>query len=103
MGTVHAFKSRSPKEISELFDFIMARPDLAVDAPQGLAQRSADLTKMFDSDWQTRLATLSSYMGENTCVMLIDFNATYSKRVFITNVKGTFFGMSESEEASKRR
>jgi hypothetical protein len=24
------------------------------------------------------------------------------KRVFITNVKGTFFGMSESEEASKR-
>jgi len=24
-------------------------------------------------------------------------------RVFITNVKGTFFGMSESEEASKRR
>ena len=23
--------------------------------------------------------------------------------VFITNVKGTFFGMSESEEASKRR
>ena len=23
------------------------------------------------------------------------------KRVFITNVKGTFFGMSESEEASK--
>ena len=26
-----------------------------------------------------------------------------SKRVFITNVKGTFFGMSESEEASKRR
>jgi hypothetical protein len=26
-----------------------------------------------------------------------------SKRVFITNVKGTFFGMSESEESSKRR
>jgi hypothetical protein len=26
-----------------------------------------------------------------------------SKRVFITNVKGTFLGMSESEEASKRR
>ncbi len=25
------------------------------------------------------------------------------KRVFITNVKATFFGMSESEEASKRR
>jgi hypothetical protein len=25
------------------------------------------------------------------------------KRGFITNVKGTFFGMSESEEASKRR
>ena len=45
MGTVHSFKSRSPKEISTLFDFIMARPDLAVDAPQGLAKRSADLTK----------------------------------------------------------
>ncbi len=28
---------------------------------------------------------------------------TLCKRVFITNVKGTFFGMSESEEASKRR
>ncbi len=26
-----------------------------------------------------------------------------SKRVFITDVKGTFLGMSESEEASKRR
>ncbi len=25
------------------------------------------------------------------------------KRVFITHVKGTFLGMSESEEASKRR
>ena len=35
---VRAYKSRSPKEISALFDFIMARPDLAVDAPQGLAQ-----------------------------------------------------------------
>ena len=28
---------------------------------------------------------------------------TQCERVFITNVKGTFFGMSESEEASKRR
>jgi hypothetical protein len=26
---------------------------------------------------------------------------TSGKRVFVTNVKGTFFGMSESEEASK--
>jgi hypothetical protein len=33
-----------------------------------------------------------SVSGTNNC-----------KRVFITNVKGTFFGMSESEEASKRR
>ena len=30
-------------------------------------------------------------------------NSAECKRVFITNVKGTFFGMSESEEASKRR
>jgi hypothetical protein len=30
-------------------------------------------------------------------------DALISIRVFITNVKGTFFGMSESEEASKRR
>jgi hypothetical protein len=29
--------------------------------------------------------------------------ATRIMRVFITNVKGTFLGMSESEEASKRR
>ena len=37
--------------------------------------------------------------------LFVDFNrvATVCKRVFITNVKGTFFGMSESEEASKRR
>jgi hypothetical protein len=28
---------------------------------------------------------------------------TLIKRVFITNVKGTFFGMSESAEASKGR
>ena len=27
----------------------------------------------------------------------------WGNRVFITNVKGTFLGMSESEEASKRR
>ena len=27
----------------------------------------------------------------------------WGERVFITNVKGTFLGMSESEEASKRR
>ncbi len=30
-------------------------------------------------------------------------HATQGKWVFITNVKGTFLGMSESEEASKRR
>jgi hypothetical protein len=29
--------------------------------------------------------------------------ALRGKRVFITAVKGTFFGMSESREASKRR
>lgn len=33
----------------------------------------------------------------------VDMTTASSKRVFITNVKGTFFGMSESEEASKRR
>ena len=77
---VRAYKSRSPKEISAFVDFIMARPDLAVDAPQGLAQRSGvstNLTKMFDSDWQTFLATLSSYMGENARDILADFDATY--------------------------
>jgi len=77
---VRAYKSRSPKEISAFVDFIMARPDLAVDAPQGLAQRSGvstNLTKMFDSDWQTFLATISSYMGENARDMLADFDATY--------------------------
>ena len=38
-------------------------------------------------------------------VWWVSFSAdiSSSKRVFITNVKGTFFGMSESEEASKRR
>ena len=36
----------------------------------------------------------------------VDYSMTGSiliKRMFITNVKGTFLGMSESEEASKRR
>ena len=40
------------------------------------------------------------------CIYLHIFIYTYiymGKRVFITNVKGTFLGMSESEEASKRR
>jgi len=32
-----------------------------------------------------------------------DAAAAFGKGVFITNVKGTFLGMSESEEASKRR
>jgi hypothetical protein len=44
-----------------------------------------------------------------TCVYVYVINKHYyyyyyrGKRVFITNVKGTFLGMSESEEASKRR
>jgi len=46
--------------------------------------------------------------GDAFCAMLQAAAAkaaksTVSKRVFITNVKGTFLGMSESEEASKRR
>jgi len=37
------------------------------------------------------------------CVPQMTIQArTAVKRVFITNVKGTFLGMSESEEASKR-
>ena len=32
-----------------------------------------------------------------------EFFVQRGKRVFITNVKGTFLGMSESEETSKRR
>jgi len=61
-------KSRSPKEISALVDFIMAHPDAAVDAPRGQAQRSGvstNLIKTFHSDWQTFLTTISSYMGKN--------------------------------------
>jgi hypothetical protein len=50
LGRVRSLKSRSPKEVSALVDrLIMARPDLAVDAPQGLLQRagvSTNLTKM---------------------------------------------------------
>ncbi len=34
------------------------------------------------------------------CILYVHYAV---KRVFVTNVKGTFFGMSESEEASKRR
>ena len=35
------------------------------------------------------------------CMGSIKKELTSGKRVFVTNVKGTFFGMSESEEASK--
>ena len=35
--------------------------------------------------------------------MYDDEDDTRGIRVFITYVKGTFFGMSESEKASKRR
>ena len=60
---VRAYKSRSPKEISALVDFIMAHPDSVVDAPRGLAQHSGvstNLTKMFVSDRQTFRVTISS-------------------------------------------
>jgi hypothetical protein len=40
-----------------------------------------------------------AFVSECVCV----WGGVRGKRVFITNVKGTFFGMSESEEASKRR
>ena len=64
LGRVRSLKSRSPKEVSALVDrLIMARPDLAVDAPQGLLQRagvSTNLTKMFVSDRQTFRVTISS-------------------------------------------
>ena len=40
------------------------------------------------------------YVHISICILYVHYAV---KRVFITNVKGTFFGMSESEEASKRR
>ena len=40
------------------------------------------------------------YIHIRICILYVHYAV---KRVFITNVKGTFFGMSESEEASKRR
>ena len=40
------------------------------------------------------------YIQIRICILYVHYAV---KRVFITNVKGTFFGMSESEEASKRR
>ena len=43
----------------------------------------------------------SSHVGEDAETNEGDGKVV--KRVFITNVKGTFLGMSESEEASKRR
>ena len=45
---------------------------------------------------------------ELTCILasvasVVGISLDWGTRVFITNVKGTFLGMSESEEASKRR
>jgi hypothetical protein len=48
--------------------------------------------------WQAKEALVC---GQDT-IEVGDCNVT-CMRVFITNVKGTFLGMSESEEASKRR
>jgi hypothetical protein len=43
-------------------------------------------------------------LGARVCLACVWARAdTGVKRVFITNVKGKFFGMSESGEASKRR
>jgi hypothetical protein len=42
-------------------------------------------------------------VGDTAVHTVLLSRAHQGKRVFITNVKGTFLGMSESEEASKRR
>ena len=52
---------------------------------------------------------LCVFMCVSMCVSVCTHVCMYGcralpvKRVFITKVKGTFLGMSESEEASKRR
>ena len=45
----------------------------------------------------------TSPAGYNACAWTLAARESVGKRVFITDVKGTFLGMSESEEASKRR
>jgi hypothetical protein len=72
LAICHAFKSRSPKEISALFYFAMAHPDLDVDVPQDMVRRSADLAKMRASDWQKCSTTLYSSMGQNARDILAD-------------------------------
>ena len=65
----------------------------------------------FSSRPPRRHATAGTHTHTHTntgyiCTYLHIYIYTYiymGKRVFITNVKGTFLGMSESEEASKRR
>jgi hypothetical protein len=58
---------------------------------------AAYLQTEIDKEMYVRPAPgLMSLLGRNQ-------SDVWSMRVFITNVKGTFLGMSESEEASKRR
>ena len=49
------------------------------------------------SNFECLLGT--AWLSDSVMADMID----WVERVFITNVKGTFLGMSESEEASKRR
>jgi hypothetical protein len=52
-----------------------------------------------------KLSVSSNLRRTESCPLNINLRCPnfMCKGVFITNVKGTFLGMSESEEASKRR
>jgi len=82
LRTCYAFKSRSPKEISELFYFAMDHPDLDVAVPQDLARCAADLAEMRrtkGSEWQKCCAKLYGYIGENARDILADFDEHYKR------------------------
>jgi hypothetical protein len=82
LRTCYAFKSRSPKEISELLFFAMDHPDLDVAVPQDLARCAADLAEMRrtkGSEWQKCRAKLYGYIGENARDILADFDEQYKR------------------------
>ena len=59
----------------------------------------------FVSEYSISAANLTLCLSFPQCVYVSHSqrHRPWGTRVFITNVKGTFLGMSESEEASKRR
>ena len=78
--------------------------ELAIPVPR-YRHRSATITagKGWGICWFTPSQACSDRPHTTRHARICNGAPVLDERVFITNVKGTFLGMSESEEASKRR